>query len=124
MSADDSDYDSEIAEDIADDNPQKLQPKAYDFEGIERITRQWKRYCINISSLKATEPFQMAPDIKLIHGFLEWRVKKGKASLDEKMTVSTLSKEFESLQRAVKFKNNHVYHVGEKHDVAEVRCLS
>ncbi|KAL5438495.1 hypothetical protein PMIN06_010218 [Paraphaeosphaeria minitans] len=119
MSVNDSDYDSEIAADVANESPYQLKPKDYDVDGIKRITKQWQRYCINVSSLNGTEPFKTAPDVKLIRGFLKWRVKKGKARLDERITVSTLSKEFEQLQRAVKFKIDHTYHAGEKHDIAQ-----
>ena len=63
------------------------------------------RFAVNLPSpsreIETTTPFQTLPPLNWIKAYMSWRLETGTPSLGAKITVNTLLKEFEQLQRAL-----------------------
>ncbi|KAF1922500.1 uncharacterized protein M421DRAFT_10501 [Didymella exigua CBS 183.55] len=88
--------------------------EAYDRDGITRILKLWKRFAVNLPSpyneSEVTAPFQSDLKVPWVKAFMAWRVKTGLGKISDRITVTTLLKEFQQLRRGIRLAKNFALH--------------
>ena len=83
------------------------------------------RFAVNFPSphreAEIVSPFQSEMKTSWIQAYIAWRVKTGKGRICDRITVTTLQKEFQQIQRTMRLANNFVW---ENREITVIKKVS